>query len=224
MSNTKPDLFKTVGNSIICNKECILKIEKSNYQVMPDGSLDTFLFGALVVTIDKIPETKTITLGTRVVIPIYSNEQITDKEKSDHILIHFEIGDTIIKNRFVPKSIENVSEMFNTLTRGHLSRHVEYDKYYEIIMNAMKTNEMLGFPKFLLELMLGEMFITESGEKARRTGEKFAIPASIDDIVQTAGAFNSMTFEDANKSILINLGKSREQQTQESKIEEYFRK
>ena len=88
----------------------------------------------------------------------------------------------------------------------------------------METNTMLGFPKILLELMLGEMFINEHGQKARVTGEALAIPASIDDIIQTAGAFNSMTFEDANKSILINKGKTKEQQIQESKIEEYFRK
>lgn len=221
---SKDNIFETKENSIYTTIELILKLEKSNYEILPDGSLDALLFGSVVICMDKENTTKTITLGTRVVIPIYSNEQILDDTDPNHTIIHFEEGDCFIKNRHVPKSIDNVNDIFETLTKGHLSNLVEYHKYYEIIMNTMKTNEMLGFPKILLEMMLGEMFINEKGEKVRRTGESFGLSASIDDVVQTAGAFNSMTFEDSNKSILINKGKSKEQQQQSSKIEEFFRK
>lgn len=220
----RPDnIFETKGDKIYCNVELILKLEKSNFTQLPDGTIDTFLFGSVIICLEPANTTKTITLGTRVVLDVYSQDQISD-DGGDHILIHFEEGDCFIKNRFVPRDIDNVSKLFNTLTGGHLSKYIEYYKYYDIIMNCMETNTMLGFPKILLELMLGEMFINEHGQKARVTGEALAIPASIDDIIQTAGAFNSMTFEDANKSILINKGKTKEQQIQESKIEEYFRK
>lgn len=219
------DFFKTVGDKIYCNYETVVKLESRNCKKLENGYYDAFLFGAIVIGTDEKGniDTKTIKLGTKVTIPIYSNSQITIE--GDHTLISFDKGDCIIDNRHVIKSIDNVAEMFNILTSGHLSKLVPYHLYYDIIFNNMESNEKLNFPNILLELMLGEMFLDEeTGDKLRRTGKDRGIPASIDDIIQTSGTFNSMTFEDATRSILVNLSKDRSKQRQVSRLEEFFKK
>lgn len=219
------EIFRNDGIKVVLNYNLSVTVENKNLIERDDGSFDAFLFGTVVIIDDgeKIIDHKTLTLGTKVNIPIYSKDQI-EKVDNDYTTLHFLKGDTFISNRHVIMDIENISAMFKTLTDGHLSKYIPYHMYYDIIMNTIDTNERLGFPTILLELMLGEMFIDENtGEKLRRLGKDIGLPASINDIIQTSGTFNSMTFEDASKSILINLGKDREKQKQESKLEKYFK-
>jgi hypothetical protein len=79
----------------------------------------------------------------------------------------------------------------------------------------MDLNTSLEFPYILLELYLAEAFLDSSYTKPARL-QKTATngkAASINDLVQVKGAFNSITFEDFSKSLLLNKGKSIKQQT-----------
>lgn len=217
--------FRKEGHSFVCNNECELIIHKTNIEMNNDGNLDTFLFGSLMIIHDgKQLVTKTVTLGTRVIIPIYTSEQITKNEDDLHVTINFQPGDTFIQHDEVPATIGNVYRLFNNFLLGRLSSTVPREKYYAIMQNAMKTNVQLGFPKVLLEVMIGNLFVDEKGELSRLSGSKVGIPLSINDSVQTANTFNSMTFKDPTKSMVINLGKSQREQTKSpSPLEKYMR-
>lgn len=207
------DYFGKDGHKIICKKACELLIHSENIEMNADGNLDTFLFGSLLVVHDKKElVTKTITLGTKVVIPIYTSEQIEDDEDGIHKIIHFEEGDVIIDNDEVPATIDNVYQLFNNFLLGRLSPTIPREKYYQIMINAMKTNAQLSFPRIFLEMMIGEMFVDEKGVLSRLSNNDVNIPLGINDLVQTSNTFNSITFEDFTKSAVINLGKSKKEQ------------
>lgn len=207
------DYFGKDGHKIVCKKACELILHNENIEMNADGNLDTFLFGSLLIVHDKKElVTKTITLGTKVVIPIYTSEQIEDDEDGIHKIIHFEEGDVIIDNDEVPATIDNVYQLFNNFLLGRLSPTIPREKYYQIMINAMKTNAQLSFPRIFLEMMIGEMFVDEKGVLSRLSNSDVNIPLGINDLVQTSNTFNSITFEDFTKSAVINLGKSKKEQ------------
>lgn len=207
------DYFGKDGHKIVCKKACELILHNENIEMNADGNLDTFLFGSLLIVHDKKElVTKTITLGTKVVIPIYTSEQIEDDEDGIHKIIHFEEGDVIIDNDEVPATIDNVYQLFNNFLLGRLSPTIPREKYYQTMINAMKTNAQLSFPRIFLEMMIGEMFVDEKGVLSRLSNSDVNIPLGINDLVQTSNTFNSITFEDFTKSAVINLGKSKKEQ------------
>lgn len=207
------DYFGKDGHKIVCKKACELILHNENIEMNADGNLDTFIFGSLLIVHDKKElVTKTITLGTKVVIPIYTSEQIEDDEDGIHKIIHFEEGDVIIDNDEVPATIDNVYQLFNNFLLGRLSPTIPREKYYQIMINAMKTNAQLSFPRIFLEMMIGEMFVDEKGVLSRLSNSDVNIPLGINDLVQTSNTFNSITFEDFTKSAVINLGKSKKEQ------------
>lgn len=207
------DYFGKDGHKIVCKKACELILHNENIEMNADGNLDTFLFGSLLIVHDKKElVTKTITLGTKVVIPIYTSEQIEDDEDGIHKIIHFEEGDVIIDNDEVPATIDNVYQLFNNFLLGRLSPIIPRERYYQIMINAMKTNAQLSFPRIFLEMMIGEMFVDEKGVLSRLSNSDVNIPLGINDLVQTSNTFNSITFEDFTKSAVINLGKSKKEQ------------
>lgn len=207
------DYFGKDGHKIVCKKACELILHNENIEMNADGNLDTFLFGSLLIVHDKKElVTKTIILGTKVVIPIYTSEQIEDDEDGIHKIIHFEEGDVIIDNDEVPATIDNVYQLFNNFLLGRLSPTIPREKYYQIMINAMKTNAQLSFPRIFLEMMIGEMFVDEKGVLSRLSNSDVNIPLGINDLVQTSNTFNSITFEDFTKSAVINLGKSKKEQ------------
>lgn len=235
--NTKDeikDIFETRGNSIYCKYETMVYIEESNVTELEDGNLSVMLFGALCVVFPKnVPGgvVKIITLGSKAIIPIYSKDNVQTED--GHVVITFLAGDCFILNRFIPQEIDNVADMFETFTSGHLSKLIPYGLYYDIIKNNIEINLGNGkkkgkimFPKILLELLIGEMFLDDKGNKIRRSADSsdLGIPASVDDIIMTAGTFNSIIHEDPNKTILVNRVKPKEQQEQESILEGFFRK
>lgn len=219
------DYFGKDGHKIICNKECELIIHKENVEEDVHGNLNTFLFGSLVIIHDgNNLITKTITLGTRVTIPLYTSEQVKESEDGIHLIIHFEEGDTIIENDEVVATIGNVYALFNNFLLGRLSPAIPKDKYYTIMQNAMKTNFPLGFPRLYLEIMIGQMFVDEKGKLSRLSNSTKSIPLGVTDLVQNSNTFNSMTFEDFTKSAVINLGKSQQDQIKDpSVLEKYLR-
>lgn len=227
------DIFETRGNSIYCNHNMNLTLEKTNVEFLDDGNLSVMLFGSVVVITDTPNfENHVITLGSKVIIPIYNKDQISNRDDdSDYIMISFYKGDKFIEDTHIPQTIDNVAVLFKTFTGGHLSKYIPYGRYYDIIKNNIEINLGNGpekgsimFPKILLELLIGEMFINDHGEKLRRTNDDVGIPASVDDIIQTSGTFNSMIHEDPDKAILLNKVKTDSQQIQPSVLEEFFRK
>ena len=221
------DYFTTRDGAVYVENECELMLYKTNVVSLPNGDLEAFLFGALVIIHnDKKMEPHTLTLATKVTIPISSSEQIINDDKNEHIIIHFEPGDRIIKSIEVPATLDNVYNIFNDMLLGRLSNAIPYDKYYDIILKCMDLNTSLEFPYILLELYLAEAFLDSSYTKPARL-QKTATngkAASINDLVQVKGAFNSITFEDFSKSLLLNKGKSIKQQTAApSLLEKYMR-
>ena len=219
------DYFGKDGHKIVCNKACELIIHKDNVEENLDGNLDTFMFGSLLILHDgKQMVNKTITLGTRVIIPIYTSEQITEMEDGKHIMIHFEEGDVIIQNDEVVATINNVYALFNNFLLGRLSTTIPRDKYYKIMINAMETNFKLSFPYVYIETMIGQMFVDEKGVLSRLSNSNKSHPLGVNDLVQTTNTYNSMTFEDFTKSAVINLGKTDKEQTKDpSVLEKYLR-
>ena len=219
------DYFGKDGHKIICKKPCELIIHKQNIEENSDGNLNAFLFGTLLMIHDgNTIETKTITLGTKVVIPIYSSEQIINSEDDIHKIIHFEEGDVIIDHDEIPATIVNVYELFNNFLLGRLSGQIPREQYYKIMINAMNANAELNFPRVLLEIMIGQLFVDEKGTLSRLSNSKVNIPLGVNAAVQNSNAYNSMTFEDPTKSMLINLGKTKEEQTKDpSPLEKYMR-
>lgn len=221
------DYFTTRDGSVFVEKECELMLYKTNVVSLPNGDLEAFLFGALVIIHDdKKLEPHTLTLATKVTIPISSSEQIVNDDKNDHIIIHFEPGDRIIKSTEVPATLDNVYNLFNDMLLGRLSNAIPYDKYYDIILKCMDLNTSLEFPYILLELYLAEAFLDSSYTKPARLQKTLTNgkAASINDLVQVKGAFNSITFEDFSKSLLLNKGKTIKQQTAyPSLLEKYMR-
>ncbi len=218
--------FSKKGHSIICNMPCDLVIYQQNIEETPEGNLNVFLFGSLLLTHDKkdgsIVDVKTITLGTRVIIPIYSSDQIINDD--DHSIIKFEEGDTIIENDEVSANITNVYELFNNILLGRLSGQIKREKYYNIMLNVMRSNVKLNFPKLLLEIMISQTFVDEKGNLSRLSQSNVETPLGVNALVQSSNTYNSMTFEDPTKSMLINLGKSRKEQTShESPLERYMK-
>lgn len=219
------DYFGKKGHKIICNKECELIIHKDNIEENIDGNLDAFMFGTLLVIHDgKELVTKTVTLGTRVVIPLYSSEQVSDADDGKHKIIHFFEGDTIIENDEVVATISNVYGLFNNFLLGRLSPTIPREKYYTIMLNSMETNVKLNFPRVYLEIMIGQMFVNEKGKLSRLSNSDKSYPLGVTDLVQNSNTYNSMTFEDFTKSMVINLGKTDEEQTSDpSVLEKYLR-
>lgn len=219
------DCFGKDGHKIVCNKECELIIHKENVEEDVNGNLNTFLFGSLLIIHEGgSMTTKTITLGTRVTIPLYTSEQVTESEDGNHLIIHFEAGDVIIENDEVVATINNVYALFNNFLLGRLSPTIPREKYYNIMINAMKTNVSLNFPRVYLEIMLGQMFVDEKGTIARLSNSKNLTPLGVTDLVQNSNTYNSMTFEDFTKSTVINLGKSTHDQIKDpSVLEKYLR-
>lgn len=219
------DYFGKEGHKVVCNKSCELIIHKENVEENLDDNLYTFMFGSLLILHDgKQLVTKTITLGTRVIIPIYTSEQITEMEDGKHLMIHFEEGDVIIQNDEVVASINNVYTLFNNFLLGRLSTTIPRDKYYKIMTNAMETNFKLNFPYVYIETMIGQMFVDEKGVLSRLSNSNKSFPLGVTDLVQTTNTYNSMTFEDFTKSAVINLGKSDKEQTKDpSVLEKYLR-
>ena len=147
------DCFVTRDGSVFVSKECELMLYKSNVTELPNGDLEAFLFGALVIIHnDKKLEPHTLTLATKVTIPISTSEQIINDENNEHIIIHFDSGDKIIKSTEVPATLDNVYTLFNDMLLGRLSSAIPYDKYYDIILKCMDLNTSLEFPYILLEL------------------------------------------------------------------------
>lgn len=220
------DYFGKKGHQIICNKPCELIIHRQNVVETPDGDLDTFMFGTLLLVHNGSKlEPFTVTLATKVVIPIYSSEQITKNDDDVHLTIHFEEGDVFIKHDEVPANIRNVYDLFNNVLSGRLSDSIPYYKYYKILLNCMELNHKLSFPRVLLEIMIGELFLDSRGKPVRLTPGAHGKSASVDDLVQTKNTFNSITFNDPTKAALISMGRSKEeQQKNPSPLELYFRK
>lgn len=225
------DLFGKDGKQIICNKACELIIHKENITENSDGNLEAFLFGSLLIvykdndTDEKIEEDEyTLTLGTKVIIPIYTSEQVQEYGDNLHKKIIFEKGDVIIENDEVLASIENVYELFNNFLLGRLSGEIEREKYYDIMMNSIKTNVPLNFPRVFLEMMIAEMFVDSKGKLARLSDGKGGRPLGITDLIQTHNTFNTVTFQDSTKSYVINLDKSlKDQQRDPSVLEKYMK-
>ena len=61
------------------------------------------------------------------------------------------------------------SELFDSLLQEMYTGLIDRDKYYDIIMNSMNLNEQLGFPRILLEIMIGELFLDSGGKKTCKT-------------------------------------------------------
>ena len=222
------DYFEKQGNKTICKKPCELIIHNNNVEENADGNLDTFLFGTLLIVYDgKMLKSFTVTLGTRVVIPIYTSEQIIKHEDGEHISITFNEGDVIIDNDELSATIVNVYTLFNNILLGRLSSTIPREKYYTIMQNAMDTNVKLSFPKVLLEIMIAQLFMDDSGKELARLSSQeniVGLPISINDSVQMMNTYNSMTFEDPTKSILINLGKTGSEQIKDpSPLEKFMR-
>lgn len=217
--------FKKEGHKFITTKPCELVIHKENVTENIDGNLDTFMFGSLIIFHDGEKEIrKTITLGTKVVVPIYTSEQISESDDGKHKVIHFEEGDVFIENDEVVATINNVYELFNNFIVGRLSPEIPREKYYTIMINSMNTNFKLKFPRIYIELMIGQMFVDEKGTLSRLSNSDKSFPLGVTDLVQNSNTFNSMTFEDFNKSCLINLGKTPAEQVKDpSVLEKYLR-
>ena len=75
-----------------------------------------------------------------------------------------------------------------------------------------------------LEILLSQLFVDSTGKPARLSNTT-GIPMSVLDKVLSGNTFDSMTFEDFTKSVVINLGKSKEKQEENpTAIEKYIRK
>lgn len=214
-------------DSIYTSKEIDFVLFSENIEDTDSMNKNVFLFGALILVHDNgMIEHKMCTLATRVTMNIYSEEQIIKDGK--HTILKYLPGDKVIENKNVLASLRNVVDLFDNLLSGNVSPLIHYSKYYDILMNCMKFNKELGFPKILLEILIAELFLDNTGTKPVRLSNNprdKGIPSSIGDLVQTKNTFNSMTFEDPSKSILINKGKTDEQQkSSPSALETYYRK
>lgn len=220
------DFFSTKDSSIFCNYDCDIILNKNNIEELPNGDLEAFMFGSLVVIHSNgTLEPHVITLATKVIIPIYSSEQISSDE--EHVTISFISGDKLISNVKTPAILDNVYQLYSDVLAGRLSNLIPYYLYYDIILICMKLNTQLNFPRVLLEITLSELALAKGSSKPARLNAKTDpwVSASTDDLVQLKGTFNSMTFEDSSKSILINKGKTKAQQTANpSLLEKYMRK
>lgn len=220
--------FEAKNDQCVCLQSCELLIHDHNVEVRPDGEFDALLFGSLLIIKDKakkIVQPYTITLSTRVLIPIYSQDQWV-KDEDNHYIISFEPGDIIIKHMQVPANIKNVSDIFNLLLGGNLSSLIPYHEYYDIFMNSMETNEKLGFPRVYLEILISELFTDETGKKpARLVKGSQGKPLSVKNAVMNSNTFNAITSEDWSKAMYLNKKKSKElQERNTSVLEQYLRK
>lgn len=221
------DIFTHKDGAVYNNYEIDLIIYNDNITELDNMELDVFLFGSLILVHNNGNlDHKVCTLATRVVIPIYSEEQVVKDDQ--HTVIKFQPGDKVMISDTVPARLSNVQEIFNNLLTGHLSPTIHYMKYYEIILNCLKFNHELAFPRVLLEILISELFLDNTGNKPVRLSSnpyEKGVPSSITDLAQSKNTFNSMTFEDPSKAILINKGKTREQQiANPSLLEKYMRK
>ncbi len=72
--------------------------------------------------------------------------------------------------------------------------------------------------------MISQTFVDEKGNLSRLSQSNVETPLGVNALVQSSNTYNSMTFEDPTKSMLINLGKSRKEQTShESPLERYMK-
>ena len=221
------DLFYIKEGSIYTNKEIDFIVFNENVEDTDNMNKHVFLFGSVIIVHDSGSITyKMCTLSTRVIMSIYSEEQFV--KDGNHTIIKYLPGDKVIESTKVLAALKNVVDLFNNLLSGNVSPLVHYTKYYDILMNCMKFNRELGFPKVLIEIMIAEMFLDNTGTKPVRLNgnpNDKGIPSSIGDLVQIKNTFNSMTFEDPAKAILINKGKTDEQQDADpSTLETYYRK
>ena len=222
-------LFIKKDKSFYTTKYVDFIIFNNNIKETESQDLDIFLFGSVIIIHnEKDLETKTCTLATRVIFEIYSDEQVR-KQDEKHTIVSFKAGDKVIKHDTIIQSLANVNELFEAIMGGNVSPLVAYYDYYDIIMNCMKFNKTVNTPKLLIEILVSELFLdSATGTKPARLStdpNEKGIPASINDLIQTKNTFNSMTFEDASKSILINKGKTDAQQkVAPSPLEIYMRK
>lgn len=218
--------FENRNGSIYCLKDCEIIIGKKNITELPNGNLECILFGSLALIHDPKAATKyyTITASTRVELSIHSQDQYFIDE-NDHYIISFNEQDKFIEHETVPANIKNVSDIFDILLAGNVSNLIPYYEYYDIVIKAMEHNEMLGFPKVLLEFMIAELFLGKDGKSARFSDGEKGIPTSISKLIMNKNTFNALTFEDWSKAIFLNKKKPfKEQEREPSVLEKYMRK
>lgn len=226
---SKHNYFENRGGAVYCLRDCEVIVSKHNVDELPSGNLSCLLFGSLIIVHDphkKDNKFLTITLATRVEISIYSLDQYTIDD-DDHYVITFNEGDKFLESDTVPATIKNVSELFDSLLQGNVSGLIDRDKYYDIIMNSMNLNEQLGFPRILLEIMIGEIFLDSGGKRPVRLSntERRGKAVSIKNLVLAKNTFNGITFEDWSKALYLNKKKSfKDQEKEPSVLEEYLRK
>ena len=212
-----------IEQKIETNYDIEIQVFKDNVEELPDGNLRVFLFGSLVLVHNgNSLESYNLTLGSKVIVPIYTPSQITKDE--DHIRLSFDKDDVVVDDRYIEATLDNFYQLFNFLLMGKMSNLIPYYKYLEIIENCMRTNVSIKIPRLAFEILISEIFVDNSGRPARLTGSK-GNAIGIQDKVLLSNTFNSMTFEDPTKAILINKGKTFEEQDRNRPtIEKFFRK
>ena len=219
------NIFENRDGAIFTNYDVEFILFNDNVTDIGDMRYDVFLFGSVIIVHDggKLVE-KTCILATRVIMPLYSEEQISKEDP--YTIISFKKGDKIIESEMVQMKLDNLKELFGGLLNGNLPPNIKYTDYYPIIINCMEFNFNLAFPRVLLEVLIAELFLDSTGTKPARLSniDEMGTPVSITNLVLSKNTFNSMTFRDPSKSILINKGKTDAQQLQDpSPLEKYMR-
>ena len=218
------EVFYKDGNSYKTNYKLELQIYKDNIEFLPNNSIKGFLMGSLAIIHKENSdiEYKEILLGTRVIIPIYDPQQISLSD--DHYIIFFEKDDIIVENVYVEKELDNFTKMFNSILNAKISSQIPYYEYINVMENCISMNTDSKIPVLALEILLSQLFVDSTGKPARLSNTT-GIPMSVLDKVLSGNTFDSMTFEDFTKSVVINLGKSKEKQEENpTAIEKYIRK
>ena len=220
--------FENKKGAIYCLRDCEFILDKHNVVELPDGNLEAMLFGNLVIVNDPTKHSQqffTIILSTKVTMSIYSIEQIS-KDEDGHYIISYNEGDKVIEKETVPVSVDNVNEVYSNLLGGRVSNLIPYNEYYNIVLNCMKINEDLNFPRVLLELLIAEIFKADNGNGlARLKPNQKGIAQRLRNNVLDKNTFNAMTFEDWNMAAYKNKLKGFEEQEKDPSIlEKYMRK
>ena len=188
---------------------------------VPTSSIDAeynyynvLAYGTILNTKD---EEYTLTLGTEVKTTpreIIRPNVEEDRELEAHVIFKYSKGDVFLIQTNSYMREMTTAKVMQLYFGGNVSNLIPINLHLNTIYNAMKSNKKINAAQLSFELLLGTLIrdYDDVSKPQRETGSKKYRFISVYEVGATAGMFNGLFSNDANKALIINLAKNEKDQ------------
>lgn len=159
----------------------------------------------------------TLTLGTEVKTTpreIIRPNVEEDRELEAHVIFKYSKGDVFLIQTNSYMREMTTAKVMQLYFGGNVSNLIPIDLHLNTIYNAMKSNKKINAAQLSFELLLGTLIrdYNDVSKPAREVGTDKYRFISVYEVGATAGMFNGLFSNDANKALIINLAKNEKDQ------------